>query len=889
MKKLYIVDAVNILFRSYYAIGPMTNPKGESTNALYGFIRSLQKMIKEYSPEYFVAVFDGPGGKQKRLEIYPEYKSHRAAMPDDLVLQLERAVSFCSMAGIPQLQIPGVEADDTIGSIALWAAKQADTKVYICSSDKDLCQLVSENIYVINVHKENLLVGPEQVKELFGVAPEQIVDLLAIVGDASDNIPGLSGFGPKTAVALLQQFGTLENILAHPEKVPGAKKQETIREEKEIALMSKKLATLQIDVDFPKESHFFRLKLPDLEKLRAFYQEMSFLSLLRELGEEKPATPETLAETLDYELVNSEESLDQLVKELSHAKEICVDTETTDIRPLHAELVGIGFCVDAQKAWYVPMNGRVPRDLILQKLKPLFENPKIGFFGHNLKYDLHVLHSVGIEPQKISFDTLIASYLIAPQSQRHSLDVLALEKFGKVKIPITDLIGKGKKEISMREVPLEKVATYCCEDVDYTVRLKQLFEKELEKRELKEIFEKIELPLLPVLVRMERQGIFVDRKKLEVMSIDLVEALKKLEEEIYILADETFNISSPKQLSEILFEKMGIKPPKKTATGYSTSSEVLESLQEEIPLAKKVLEFRMLEKLRSTYVDALPTQIDSRTERIHCTFSQSTAATGRLASQDPNLQNIPIRTALGRKIRQAFRPQKAHWSFVSADYSQIELRLLAHLSEDPVLIKAFVEGEDVHAYTASLVFGIPIGDVTKEMRQQAKAVNFGIIYGQQAYGLSEVLGISYEEAAAFITTYFERYKRVKEYLEFCKESVRKTGRAITMTGRQRPIPEIHSKNPMLRQAAERLAVNTPLQGSQADMIKIAMIDIDLLLQKEPSMGMMILQIHDALLFEVSDAHVDKLANSVKKTMEGGFKLKVPLIVDISIGKNWGEC
>lgn len=889
MKKLYVVDALNILFRSYYALGGMTNPKGESTGALYGFIRSLGKIIKDFSPDHFVAVFDGPGGKELRTSIYREYKSHRAAMPDDLVVQLERAILFCEYAGIPYLSIPKVEADDTIGAIALWAEKHG-FEVYICSSDKDLCQLVSSKIFLLHVHKENLLVDREKVKELFGVKPEQIVDYLAIVGDASDNIPGLSGFGPKTAASLLEEFGTLENILAHPEKVSGEKKQETIRNEKEVALMSKKLATLHPDVDFPKNEEFFKLKEPHIEKLKAFYHEMHFLTLLRELGED-PAkeTPVEKEGPVDYHLVETEEELLKLISFLSKKKEICIDTETTDIRPIRAKVVGIGFAAAPSEAWYVPTNGKIPSKKVIELLKPLIENPHIGFVGHHLKYDLHVLQNAGISLKNISFDTLIASYLISPQNQRHNLDTLALEKFGKVKIPIEQLIGKGKKQLSMESVPLDQISTYCCEDVDYTLRLKELFEKELDKMALKELFEKVELPLIHVLARMERNGIFVDLDMLKKMSHQLTSKIQKLEQEIFEVAGETFNLSSPKQLSHILFEKMGIKPPKKTTTGYSTSADVLESLKEEVPFVKMILEFRLLEKLRSTYVDALPEQIDPRTERIHCTFSQSTAATGRLASQDPNLQNIPIRTPEGKKIREAFKPQNPGWSFLSADYSQIELRLLAHLSEDPALMKAFLEGEDVHTYTASLVFNLPMKEVTPEMRYRAKAVNFGIIYGQQAFGLSETLGISYEEAKTFIATYFERYPKVKEYLSFCKESVRETGRAVTMVGRQRPIPEIHNKNPMIRAAAERLAVNTPLQGSQADLIKIAMIQIDALLQQEPSWGMMILQIHDALLFEVPDTHVDKLSASVKTLMEGVFKLKVPLVVDISIGRNWGEC
>lgn len=891
MDKIFIVDAVNFLFRSYYAIGPMTNAKGESTNALYGFIRSIFKLINDFSPDYFIAVFDGPENKKSRTDIYSEYKSHRTGMPEDLFPQLDRALEFCDIAGIPYLSVPGVEADDTMGSVAKWMEKKG-VKVFLCSSDKDLCQLVSDHVFIINPHKDNLLIDKKQVKELFGVKPEQMIDLLAMMGDASDNIPGLEGFGPKTAAALLNEFETLEYILDHPDKLSG-KKKETVINGKDVALMSKKLATIQIDIDFPHEEKFFHLSAPDLEKVKAFYHEMRFMSLLRELGEDQQAPAKSLPKEdlrpTHYHLVDDEKTLISLIQRLEKEKEICIDTETTDINPMRASFVGIGLGAHTHEAWYVPLNGNLSKDKVISALKPLLQNSHIGFFGHNVKYDLHILLNEGIAVKKIAFDTILASYLISPQTQRHSLDLLSLEKFGKVKIPIEDLIGKGKKQISMAEVPLEKISNYCCEDVDYTLRLKDLFEKELKDLDLNSVFTHIELPLIPILTQMERNGIYVDKKQLQKMSEELKQQLKELEQKIYHLAGEEFNINSPKQLSVILFEKIGIKPPKKTTTGYSTAFEVLDSIKEEAPIIKKIIEYRTLEKLRSTYIDALPEQINPNTHRIHCTFNQSVAATGRLSCQDPNLQNIPVRTREGKKIREAFKPQHPHFSFLAADYSQIELRLLAHLSEDPALIKAFREGEDIHTYTAALVFDVPLKEVTSEMRYQAKTVNFGIVYGQQAFGLAQQLGIDYHAADQFIQTYFERYSRVKEFLNFCKESVRKTGRAITLTGRQRPIPEIHSKNPAIRAAAERLAINTPLQGTAADLIKMAMIQVDAHLKAHPHEGMMILQIHDELLFEAPDDQTQKLSFKVKTIMEGIFTLNVPLIVDISIGKNWGEC
>jgi DNA polymerase I len=883
MNSLYILDAVNFLFRSYYAIGPMTNPKGESTNAIYGFIRSLQKIIKDFSPSHLVAVFDGPDNKQRRTEMYSEYKAHRTGMPEDLFPQLERALQFCELASIPFLSVPGVEADDTMGSIAKWAEKKGIT-VYLCTSDKDLCQLVSDRVFVINPHKDNLLIDRDKVKEIYGVNPDQVVDLLALVGDASDNIPGVEGIGQKTAASLLSEFGTLDELLAHPEKVKG-KKQETLIKEKEIALLSRRLATIHTDVPFPKDEEFFKLKkAEEEEKLTAFYHEMHFLSLLKE---REPLEKDDGGE--EYLLVDDEEELEKLVHKVLREKEICLDTETTDLHPLQAHLVGIGIGFKPKKAWYLPANGELGKEKILRALKPLLENPEIGIVGHNIKYDMHVLLNEGIALNKLSFDTMLASYLLAPQSQRHNLDTLALERFGKVKIAIADLLGKGKNQITMDRVPIDKVATYCCEDVDYTCRCEKLFKKELAAKELLSVLEEIELPLVPVLMRMERKGIYVDLALLSEMSKDLKQQLQALENQIFELAGKTFNINSPKQLSVVLFQDLKINPPKKTQTGFSTSAEVLSSLQDAHPIVKVLLEYRTLEKLRSTYVDALPAQVFEKTGRIHPNFNQSVTATGRLACQDPNLQNIPIRTEEGRMIRTAFKPEQSDWSFLAADYSQIELRLLAHLSEDPSLIKAFNEGEDIHSFTASLVFDVPLKEVTSAMRHRAKAVNFGIIYGQQAFGLSQGLSIDYQEAAAFIDTYFKRYKKVKEFLQFCKEAAQTTGRAITLTGRQRPIPEINSKNPLLRAQAERLAINTPLQGTAADLIKIAMLQVDQLLLKKPELGFMILQIHDELLFEIPDQKASILSKEVKNIMENVFTLKVPLIVDISIGKNWGEC
>lgn len=884
MKKLYIIDASGYLYRSYHAIQNLTNAKGESTNALFGFIRSILKLVKDFDPHHVVAVFDGPKGSEKRKELYAEYKANRKAMPEDLRYQIDWAQEFCNLIGIPKLVVPRVEADDTMGSVAKWAEKEG-SEVYLCTSDKDMCQLVNDRIFILNTHKNNLVMGPKEVKEAFGVGPEQIIDYLAIMGDASDNVPGIPGFGAKTAAKILNEVGTLDHILEHPEEFKG-KKQETLRASVDVAKLSKQLVTIDTSVDFPKDRTFFSLGSPHFDALRTFYSEKSFNTLARELEQNHGNADE---EETAYTLVDDEEALDRLIEKLQSEKEICFDTETTHWHPLKAELVGIGFCIKEGEAWYIPVNGRLGLDTVVSKVSPLFSNSGIGFYAHNLKYDLHVLKNYGIGLANICFDTILASYILEPHNRQHSLDALSLEHFGKVKIPTTDLIGKGKNQITMGEAPIEKVCAYCCEDVDYTFRLKQKFAAELKERKLESLLTKLELPLLKVLMRMERKGIFLDVPILESLGTAVASDIDRLVKEIQEIAGEEFNLKSPKQLGEILFEKMGITPPKKTTTGFSTSAEVLEQLQKEHPIAEKMLEFRSLEKLRSSYIETLPKEINPNTGRIHPTFNQSVAATGRLSCQDPNLQQIPIRTPLGREIRRAFRPEKDGWSFLSADYSQIELRLLAHFSEDPTLISAFENEEDIHTHTAATVLNIPIDQVTKDQRRQAKAVNFGILYGQQAWGLSRELGISLEEASSFIKTYFQRYQRVKDFIESCKERVRETGKTETIIGRERPIPEINSKNPQIRAAAERLAVNTPLQGTAADLIKKAMIVIDEKLARGQHLGFMVLQIHDELVFEIPDFEIVAIEQIVVNEMEGVYNLKVPLTVDVSIGKNWKEC
>jgi DNA polymerase-1 len=892
MEKLFLLDASGFLYRNYFAIRNMTNPQGESTNALFGFVRSILKLFKDFNPGHLVAVFDGPHNTKKREALYSDYKAHRAAMPPDLLYQIEWARKVCELLGIPQLTIPEVEADDTIGSIALWAEKQGSL-VYLCTSDKDMAQLVTDKIFILNTFKDNLLLNPQGVESVYGVPPHKIVDLLSMVGDASDNVPGLPGFGEKTAASLLNSLGSLDYILAHPEEVPGQKKQETIRNDKEKALLSRQLVTLDTSVEFPQDPFFFQKKSPHIPDLKEFFARMNFQSLLKEISQwqtdEKTDLPQTTdQEKEEYILIENETAFEALLEHLKTQKEICFYTAATHLRPMQTELVGIGLATEPKKSWYIPLNGKIEKDKVLAGLKPLFENPKIGFYGHNTKYEKHVLANYGIKVPNVCFDTILASYILNSGSRQHSLEALFLHYFDKVKTPVSELIGKGKATISLDQAPIEKVCAYCCEDVDYTSRLKGLLQEQLEERKLTKLLQELELPLMSILMDMERRGIFLETNVLNTFSHELHETLDRLEQEIYGMAGEEFNVNSPKQLQDI-FKKIGIKLIRKTATGFSTDADVLEDLSAHYPIAEKILEYRGLEKLRSTYVETLPREILPKDNRIHTTFNQSVAATGRLSCQDPNLQNIPAHTPAGLRIREAFRPQKTGWSYLAADYSQVELRLLAHLSEDPVLVAAFNNNEDIHRHTASAIYNTPLIEVTKEQRQNAKAVNFGVVYGQQAWGLAKQLKIDPKTAAAFIDMYFKKYRKVKEYLDFCKEEARRTGKTVTLTGRERPIPEINSKNGQIRSQAERLAINTPIQGTAADLIKIAMLKIEKLLLKQQKLGYMILQIHDELIFEIPDFEIIDFTETVRETMEGVFALKVPLVVDIAIGKNWKEC
>jgi DNA polymerase-1 len=875
-KSFFLIDAANILFRAYYAIGPMSNTEGQSTGALFGFIRTILKLLETLKPDYIACVFDGPNNKKQRLALYEHYKKNRTRMPDDLFPQLELAVKFCELIGLCVYMVEGVEADDTIGSIAKWAEKK-DLHVFICSSDKDLCQLVNDKVKVIHLHKDNLVIDAKKVEEIYGVKPSQIIDFLALMGDASDNIPGVAGVGPKTAASWIEEYGSIENLYKHLDKLPD-KKRELLDSSKKEVHLSQKLAEIMTDVEFDKHLDTFLIQEENTIGLKELYQSMQFYSLLKKI------TPEKKVE-FQFSIIKEEEELEKVLTQLKKSKSPVIDLETTSVDPLNAEIVGMSFGDENFHFYYLPFNAHLNKKNLLKILKQL---ETISWIGHNIKYDMRVLEAVDIF-LPLAFDTMVASYLVAPNQTKHNLDILSLEYFEVKKISYESLVG-NKKTVTLDKVPIDEVAKYCCEDSFMTLRLKDLFEPKLKQMGLDPVFFDIEMPLIPVLARMENFGIYVDAPYLKELGHKLLHKSQELEKIIFHEAGHHFNINSPKQLGHILFEILKIKPPKKTKTGFSTSADVLESLQDQAPFVTQILEYRTNEKLRTTYAEALYEQINKQTKRIHCTFNQNGAATGRLSSQDPNLQNIPIKTEEGRAIRKAFKPQHPHYSFVSLDYSQIELRLLAHMSEDPILVEAFKHHQDIHQRTASEVFGVPLNEVTPQMRQKAKAVNFGILYGQQAFGLSQGLNLSMSEASDFIKKYFHTYKKVKDYLESQKEFAKKHGYSETLTGRKRPIPDISAKNAIVRAAAERLAINTPLQGTAADLIKIAMINIDKKIYRtDDPIAHMLLQIHDELLFEVKDEYVSKLSSLAKKEMEEVFTLKVPLIVDISVGKNWGEC
>jgi DNA polymerase I len=879
-----MIDASGLLYRSFFALPPLTSPSGEPTGALFGFIRSILKVHQKVGSVLVVAVFDGPENKKSRLSLYPEYKATRKPTPSELIFQIGEAKKFCSLWGIPFLSQPGVEADDTIASVASWAQKELPVPIYICTADKDLAQLVNDKVKLINPAKDDKISDEETVLSDIGLPPSKLIDYYALIGDASDNVPGIDGIGPKTALELLTQWGSLDNLLDHAHEISG-KKGERIQQGKEIALLSRKLVTLDHSVDIPKDRTFYLHKPSDFPALHTFFQEKGFKTLDSLLASPNPS-PELRPCT--HEIVRTKNEFDHFLQWLKKQKNVALDCETTSIDEYSAELVGIGVGAEPAFVYYIDCRNEIPAKSIVEAINTVLHENHIGLIGHNIKYDLHVLSRYGLAMPKLDFDTLIASWLLNSHERNHNLDDLSRRHFNKEKIPIESLIGKGKTARTMAEAPVEEAARYCAEDVEYTLRLKALFEPQLKETHVNTLFHHVEMPLIPILFRMENWGVYINVEHLQVLKESIDRSLNELETDVYAMAGKEFNINSPKQLSEVLFSDLKLPKQRKGKQHLSTNADVMEELSLFHPIAQKILEYRQLEKLRSTYLETLPKQIRAD-GRVHCRFIQSGTATGRLSCQDPNLQNIPVRTELGKEIRAAFEPQSPGWVYVSADYSQIELRLLAHLSQDPVLVKSFNEEIDIHAMTASELFSVPLDKVTEEMRRKAKAVNFGVIYGQQAFGLARELRISTKEAQKFIDFYFARYKKVQSVLEQAKQKAHETGMAETLTGRRRLLPDINAQDFIVRSAQERLAVNTPFQGTAADMIKRAMISLDSWLAHHKLQTKMVLQIHDELLFEAPESELDLLLPTVRTMMESAMELIVPLRVEISVGKNWKEC
>lgn len=880
-----LVDASGLIYRSFFALPPLTSPSGRPTGALFGFIRSFLKVQRDISPAFEISIFDGPQNKQSRLALYSEYKATRKPTPPELIEQIEEAKQFCSLYGIPSLAISGIEADDTIASVVTWALGQTQGTIYICTADKDLCQLVSERVKIINPAKNDKIIDAAGVKEEWGLEPSQMGDYLALIGDSSDNIPGIEGIGPKTAVALLHEWHDLDTLLAHAESI-GGKKGERIKAGKEIAILSRKLVALDTSAPIPHDLPFYTRKQTDTAALTGFFTDNGFRTLLPSLSAMQPTEKEP--SPLPH-IVSTQEEFETFLSWLAHQKNVAIDCETTSLDEYAAELVGIGIASVPTDIYYIDCRTTLSAHAVVQQISKTLAQHGIGIIGHNIKYDLHVLTRYSLDLPRLEFDTLVASWLLDAHERLHNLDDLALRHFGKEKIPIESLIGKGKHARSMADVPVNDVAKYCAEDVEVTLRLKNLFEPKLQETGIDHVFRSIEMPLIPVLLRMEDTGVYVSTQRLQAIQSTIDSSLQCAQKAIYEMAGKEFNINSPKQLSDVLFVDLKLPKQRRGKQHLSTSADVMEELTLLHPIAQKILEYRQLEKLRSTYLETLPKQINPTTGRVHCRFAQSGTATGRMACQDPNLQNIPVKTDLGKEIRSAFQPQNPEWLYISADYSQIELRLLAHMSQCPALIKAFTEDMDIHSMTASELFGVPIAEVTSDMRRRAKAVNFGVIYGQQAFGLSRELHISTKEAQAFIDHYFSRYERVQQALRESKDRAHRTGMAETLTGRRRLLPEINSSDFFIRTAQERLAVNTPFQGTAADIIKLAMIHIDEWLRRDRLQTKMVLQIHDELLFEAPPEEMSIVLPQIRKLMENVMQFVVPLRVDINVGKNWKEC
>lgn len=871
-KHLYLIDGSGYIFRGYYAIRALSTSKGLPTNAIYGFTQMILKLIRDVKPEYWAIVMDTKE-PTFRDAMYADYKANRKEPPDDLVPQFEYIPKVIQALNVPMLVKPGFEADDLIATAARKGV-ELGFEVTVISGDKDLMQLVGDKIKMWDPMKEKHY-DVKDVVERFGVPPEKVADVMGLIGDASDNIPGVAGIGPKTASKLIQEYGDLENLLAHADKIKG-KTGEMLQKEADKARLSKKLATLDENVSIPFDENFLKHRELDKEACHKLFRELEFSKLLAELA------PKSSLSREGYRLITDEAELKKLCEKIAKEKpKLAVDLETTSLDVMKAEIVGFALSWAKGEAAYIPAG-----EGVIKLLKPLLADPQIPKIGQNFKYDLAILKRHGFEINNIDFDTMIASYLLNPAGP-HNLDDLSQQHLDHRTIRYEDVTGKGAKQIPFAEVPLEAARDYACEDADCTRQLAEIFLPQLKKEGLFDLFKNLEMPLMEVLLKMEMIGVKVDASLLKELSHDFEGRLKKLEEKIVEMAKGPFNINSPKQLGEVLFQRLNMTGGKKTKTGFSTSQDVLEDLALTYPLPGLILEYRSLSKLKSTYTDALVALINPQTQRIHTSFNQTVAATGRLSSSDPNLQNIPIRAEEGKKIRSAFVADPG-FMILSADYSQIELRILAHYTKDPGLLDAFQKGEDVHRQTAAGIFGIALEAVTSEQRAVGKTVNFAVIYGQTPYGLSKQLKIDVLDAQKYIENYFKQYPLVKLFKEKLLQETKEKGFVTTILGRRRFIPDIMSHNINVRQNAERTAFNTVFQGSAADIIKKAMLEIDAKLPTISPKTKMILQVHDELVFEVPNNDTEKVEQFIKEEMETAHPLDIPILVDCGTGLNWAE-
>jgi len=960
-ERLFLLDGMALAYRAYFTFisRPLRNSKGENTSAIYGFITALMKILEEEKPEHVAVVFD-TRHPTFRHKMFAPYKATREKMPEDMAAQMDKLKNVVEAFNVPLLELPGYEADDIMGTLAKKAERE-EIETYLVTGDKDFMQLISPLVKMYKPGKrgdEWEILDEASVIDKFGVTPDNVIDVLGLTGDKSDNVPGVPGIGEKTAIPLVRQYGSIENILKHLEEIPQGGLKEKLRQNKEMALLSKKLVTIDTNTPIEVDIHHLRAKQRDDEKLRSLFSELEFTSLLRKLSKTVVRVGEATdfdvakleladigSDEHSYHLISSKNEFEALVGELEKAKMFVFDTETTSTDPLRAELVGMSFAVKPLEAWYVPiaeahkqmsaenLHSLIESDLfgenpgsrikdqssiphppssipnqtgfssryVFNSLSPIFSNSSIKKVGQNIKYDMLVLASYGIEVKGVAFDTMVANYVLR-QDGKHNLDALAAEHLSYRMISYDELTGTGRDRKPLRAIDVEKVAQYSAQDADITFRLYEVLKGKLDRQQLTQLCEQVEFPLISVLADMELAGVSLDVGFLKDLSKELERMLDNATSDIYSLAGEEFNINSTQQLSKILFEKLNLAAVRKTKTGFSTDVGVLETLRHEHPIIEKLLDYRQLQKLKSTYVDALPALINPETGKVHTSFNQTVAATGRLSSSDPNLQNIPIRTEIGRSIRRAFVPRKPGNLILSADYSQIELRVMAHVSGDQGLAAAFRNGEDIHATTAAKVFGVKPSEITRDMRRKAKEVNFGIMYGIGPYGLATRLDVSQAEGKEIITRYFERFPKVHQYIYDTIAKARQDGYVSTLLGRRRYLPDINSRNGNVRSNAERQAINMPIQGTAADMIKLAMVRIHSETQNHSSHSQksgklrpkskfeirMLLQVHDELVFEVTQSFESKAKSIIADCMKNALPLSVPVEVEIGIGKNWLE-